>query len=233
MTTCTAECGTGTWDNNNVCTACTPITGAASSGVTYTCTSTTDTRFATGGCATATPKKTVGTTGMTTCTAECGTGTWDNNNVCTTCTAIPGAATSGVTYTCTSATNTRFATGGCATSSTTKKTVGATNIMTTCTAACHEFRYDDNNVCRVPKACGNIHGVYEVNSGHTLLAYSSCPSTDFVRVQFSILAVDDHWIANQHYNQQFDKMSNMSSGHSFFCFALFHFFCSLHFLSLL
>ena len=57
------------------------------------------------------------------------------------------ATLNAVTYTCTSATDTRFASGGCAGTSTTKKTVGATGVMTTCTAACGAGSWDNANTC--------------------------------------------------------------------------------------
>merc|ERR1712164_93385 len=88
--TCTASCASGTWDNSNVCTACTPVSDAAGSA-TYTCTSASDSRVS--ACATG-KKKTVGATGAhDTCTASCASGTWDNSNVCTACTAVTDAAT--------------------------------------------------------------------------------------------------------------------------------------------
>ena len=180
-TTCTTTCAEGSWDNANSCTACTPITGAdvTADAVTYTCTSATDTRFATGGCAaSSTTKKTVGATGvMTTCTATCDIGSWDNANSCTACTAITGADATpdAVTYTCTSATDTRFATGGCAASSTTKKTVGATGVMTTCTSCCGANTWDNSNTCVAHVVCGNqLNGATRETTAGTANAQTQC-----------------------------------------------------------
>ena len=89
--------------------------------------------------------------------AACTAGTYaaSGQNDCVQCTAINGAETTAdaVTYICTSATDTRFATGGCnqevATSK--KKTVGANGAMTTCTGTCPVGTItDNNNMCINP-----------------------------------------------------------------------------------
>jgi len=128
---CTA--GTFAAGPGDNCVACTGITGADATlnAVTYTCTSATDTRFASGGCAaTSMTKKTVGATGvMTTCTAACGTGSWDNANTCTACAGGITNAAADATYTCTSAADSRIS--SCLANA--FKTEGAAENPDTCT----------------------------------------------------------------------------------------------------
>ena len=114
MSKLTGECSSAFWkdtsDDFDVCTACQPVTNGLAPNV-VTCTSATTSKL-TGECSSAFWKDTSG-----------------DSDVCTACTAIVGAddtfnSNVGPTYTCTSNSDTRFATGGCATA-TTKKTVAA------------------------------------------------------------------------------------------------------------
>jgi hypothetical protein len=100
--------------------------------------------------------------------AACTAGTWaaTDGSDCVACTSIDGAdaTADAVTVTCTSASDTRFATGGCATA-TSKKTVGATGAMTTCKAACAAGTWDNSDVCTAITAC----------AGNQLPVADACP----------------------------------------------------------
>jgi hypothetical protein len=140
-TSCTGACTTAK-DNDKCCTAnagyfsdataganavtqCTVVTNAA----TVTCTSASDSVIVT-----------------------CNNGFWKNGTACQACTTVTGAK-SDATYTCTSASDSRVS--ACAASSTTKKTVGGTGAMDTCTATCADGTWDNANTCTTCTAVSN------------------------------------------------------------------------------
>ena len=77
---------------------------------------------------------------------RCNSGSFaaDNSMNCAVCTAVVGALST-ATYTCTNAFDSRVS--ACAASSTTKKTVGASDAADTCTTACAPGTWDNANVC--------------------------------------------------------------------------------------
>jgi hypothetical protein len=93
MTTCTAECGTGTWDNNNVCTALTTCGNQIIGGTTPRTTVTNQDGTATTDnvCSVCNDGSFGATSPGVDC--MCDAGTWLNTDECTACTAVPNANT--------------------------------------------------------------------------------------------------------------------------------------------